>query len=163
MRTVQVRLWLINRSATVTGSHIRFILGIPARVVTACKWLGVIHLDWDQDLTARPDVEAQPGVDAPVLGHDTHHRPLATAEDALECGFVGRTGVRAVTRMRMQPKSRELLGLSAEVHLLIEELAYGFIVELDTDPTDLLFDREKFRNAQQVIGLGDGKAPDFIL
>jgi hypothetical protein len=44
----------------------------------------------------------------------------------------------------MEPDSRELLGLSAEIHLLVEELADCLIVELDADARHFLLDRNEF-------------------
>jgi len=64
--------------------------------------------------------------------------------------------------MTMQPNSRELLGLSAEIHLGVKKLAHGIVIEVDTDAGHFLVDRDKLFHQQQVVRIGDAEATDLI-
>jgi|GEM_PF-5167373 len=62
----------------------------------------------------------------------------------------------------MQPDSRELLGLAAEIYLGIEKLTHCLVIELDTDRGDFLLDCDEVLYEQQVIRIGDAETAHFI-
>ena len=90
----------------------------------------VVHADRQIDIAAGADVEPQPGIALAAAGQDEHHGPVGPAEDTrakvsssvtLGCGEVARMGV--------DPNPRELLGPAALIHLPVEEVGHGLVVE----------------------------------
>ena len=53
--------------------------------------------------------------------------------------------------MTVQPDSGKLLRLSAGIHLGVEEVCYGFIIEGDTGNGCVLLDRYKVVYQEQVV------------
>jgi hypothetical protein len=65
--------------------------------------------------------------------------------------------------MGVAPEPGELLRLSAEVNLPVEEVSDSDIVELDRRPVSLLFHGDEIDDVEWVGGIGDSEAADLGL
>ena len=61
----------------------------------------------------------------------------------------------------MAPQPGELRWIPACVHLTVEELRDGLIIERDAGHRDLLMNRQEVLNEQEIIRRRDAKATDF--
>ncbi|MHC4629552.1 MAG: hypothetical protein ACYTDV_21465 [Planctomycetota bacterium] len=65
--------------------------------------------------------------------------------------------------MGMQPDSRELLRLSAEINLDVKKIRYRLIVKFDADSGYFLLDRNELSYEKQIICLGNTETTDFVV
>ena len=106
-------------------------------------------------------MESEPGIAAAPLGQDEHYGPVRTAEYASKRLFVGRTGERRVSGMGVDPRAGELLGATACIDLLVEELGDRRIVELDRDRRAALPHEPDIFDQEQIVGRTDPEPAHF--
>jgi hypothetical protein len=71
-------------------------------------------------LRSRFNNESDAGVRVPFLRQDMNDRPVDAPKATIKRIFLGAAGRRRRTRMRVNPNSRELFGLAAEIDLPVE-------------------------------------------
>ena len=139
------------------------VLGFPGLVVSTVERLGIVDLDWNDDPAAWAHIEPEPGVGFPTPGQDKHHGPIASAEDAVEGLFVNAARGRTAAGMRMDPHAGKLLRPPAEVHLEVEEVGHGLVIERDAGGGGLLGNADEVLDVERVIFDRDAEAPDLSL
>ncbi|MBA4017730.1 MAG: hypothetical protein C0483_11200 [Pirellula sp.] len=92
-------------------------------------------IDGDRDLPGAAGTvgKLQAGKGCSAASQNEHHGPLKRTERARERPFVDGARGSAVSRMRMQPKSRKPLGLEPGIDLFVEIVGHGRVLELHAD------------------------------
>ncbi len=98
---------------------------VPGRKVGVLKVATKVHIHRQFYVSAWADIAAEPRIGLTAAGQDEHHSPVGPAEYSCEGRFVGCAWFCRSPRMGVQPQPRKLLGLSAGVHLSIEEVGNG--------------------------------------
>jgi hypothetical protein len=65
--------------------------------------------------------------------------------------------------MGVAPDSSELLRLSAEVNLLVEEICDRYVIEFNANAGHLLLDGDELPYKKQVIRVSNAKATYFVI
>jgi len=136
------------------------VLLFPFLELCSLEWLRVVNVDLQREsgLSLFP---VEFGVRAVIAGENQHDRPVAAPEAASKGGPIHGTGTGTVAGMRMNPDSPELFWSTSQIHLILEELGHGGVVELHRDRRAGLFDQLKFLDPQQVVRRSDSKGPHF--
>ena len=134
---------------------------VPGVLAGSIEGSREIHFVGNFQFAARPDVESQTGISLAAAGQDEHHRPIGPSEAAGERLFIDAARICTVAGVRMHPNAGKLSWMAALVHLEIEEIGDGFILESHTDLRALLLHQENIFDQQQIIGLRDSETADL--
>jgi hypothetical protein len=88
---------------------------------------------------------------------------LATSKHSFECLLIYPTWFRGISWMGVQPDSRKLFRLPAEINLTVEKVCHCRIVELDTDTRHFLLDCNELFYEKQIICLGNAETSDLFV
>jgi hypothetical protein len=139
----------------------RGILSIPALAV--CLREVALKIDAHGDLEGRAGTlpKLQSAISLALLGQNAHHGPVAPAKDSRKGLFIDLTWKWAISRVRMNPDPRKLLGCSALIDLFVEEFGDRQIVKADRHGCALLANQPNLFHIKQVIRGSQPEGADF--
>jgi hypothetical protein len=92
---------------------------------------------------------------------DRHDGPITLPKHSREGFFILGAGVRAVTRVGMDPDPCELLWSATRIDLLIKKFGDGFVIKSDGHRRTVLPDQHEVFYKQQVLRTRDSESADF--